>query len=360
MPKIIPVIMSGGAGSRLWPASKRAMPKQLLPLVGEDTMVQQTAQRLSNADSAGVDFSDPVFICNTDHAAPITAQMAAKARTIGAIITEPMGRNTAPVAVAAALYAQSQSPDALVLLAPADHFVTKPDAFHGAVAQALPAATSGKLVTFGITPSHAETGYGYIEKGSALYGDVHTVAAFREKPDAQTAQAYIDSGNFLWNAGIFLFSPRAFLSEIKKHSPDILAGAQRAFDAAAHDGVRIDLPHDEFAACPSESIDYAVMEKTGEAAVVPCDIGWNDIGSFAALHDVLKDDTGMAVPQTTLSVNAKHCLVHSDGPRVALVGVEGVGVIIKDGVVMVVALNAAQDVKKVVDHIKAQGLNALL
>lgn len=356
MTKIMPVIMSGGAGSRLWPASRKAMPKQLLPLIGDRTMVQQTAARFT-----GDDFTAPVFICNRDHAAPIAAQMGVINHPLGAIITEPMGRNTAPAAVVAALYAQSRDGvTPLVLLAPADHYVTKPDAFRAAIARATPAALAGKLVTFGITPDWAETGYGYIEKGSAIDDGAFDVARFAEKPDAATAAQYVDSGNFLWNAGLFLFSADAFLAQMARHSPDILAATKTAFNAITHDGSCHDLPADLFAHIRSDSIDYAVMEKTDRAAVVPCDIGWNDIGSFAALHDVLKDGSGMAVPDRTWVVDAKDCLVQTDGPRVALVGVDDVGVIVNDGVVMVVKLDAAQSVKSVVEQIKASDDTDLL
>lgn len=352
---IIPVIMSGGAGSRLWPLSKQAMPKQLLPLVGTDTMVQQTAARVS-----GEGFAPPVFICNAAHAAPIAAQMASKAYPLGGIITEPVGRNTAPVAVVAALHAQATDTDALVLLLPADHHVTKPDAFRAAVALAEPAARAGRLVTFGITPDAPETGYGYIEQAAELFGGCFSVKAFREKPDAATAQGYIDSGRFVWNAGIFLFSPAAFLAEIAKFAPDILSAATSAYESVDRDGHVLNLDADLFAACPPESIDYAVMEKTTVAAVVPCDIGWNDIGSFAALHDVNKDADGMAIPEDCLHTASTNCLVQSDGPRVALVGVDNIGVIVKDGIVMVVSLDHAQSVKDIVTHIKTAGQTDIL
>lgn len=345
--KIVPVIMSGGAGSRLWPLSRRAYPKQLLPLIGDETMVQQTAARLS-----GDEFAAPVFICNADHAGPIADQMKAMGSQLGAIITEPVGRNTAPVAVVAALHAQAMEGDNLVLLAPADHYVTNAKGFRETITRALPAARNGKLVTFGIAPDGPETGYGYIEQGDTLYDGVYKVAAFAEKPDLDTAQGYIDNGNYSWNAGIFLFSPAAFLSEIATFAPEILAAATRAYNASKRKKDRIDLEAVSFADCPPESIDYAVMEKTKIAAVVPCDIGWNDIGSYAALHDVRKDDAGLSIPTGTFNIGAQNCLVETDGPRVALVGVENISVIVNDGVVMVVALNKAQDVKKVVDQIK--------
>ena len=248
----------------------------------------------------------------------------------------------------------------MVLLAPADHYVTNAKGFRETVARALPAARGGKLVTFGITPDGPETGYGYIEQGDVLYEGVYKVAAFAEKPNLETAQNYIDSGNYSWNAGIFLFSPAAFLSEIAKFRPEILAAATRAYNGAKRKKDIIDLEAVSFADCPPESIDYAVMEKTQIAAIVPCDIGWNDIGSYAALHDVRKDSAGLSIPSDTINIDAQNCLVETDGPLVALVGVENIGVIVNNGVVMVVALDKAQEVKKVVDQIKTDKDTKLL
>ena len=350
MSKIIPVIMSGGAGSRLWPLSRQAHPKQLLPLVGKDTMLQQTVNRLS-----GDDYKDPVFICNADHASAIKEQMLQMGRSIGAIITEPVGRNTAPVAVISALNALSNHPDDLVLLAPADHYVTKPDRFRKIVRDAAPAAKKGYIVTFGIKPSNPETGYGYIERAEAVTGSVFAVKAFHEKPDLERAKRYVKNSDFLWNAGLFLFSPSVFLAEAKHHAPDILIQASAAFEKAkVIDGVT-HLNTEAFKACPSDSIDYAIMEKTKIAATIPCDIGWNDIGSFAALKAVRQDEMGLSVPDGTWTSGANNCLVDTDGPRVALIGVENIAVIVNNGVVSVVALDKAQDVKHVVTDIKIQG-----
>ena len=225
--KIIPVIMSGGAGSRLWPASRKAMPKQLLSLVTEDTMVQETAERFS-----GDLFHPPVFICNSDHAEPIREQMAAKGIKSGGIIVEPMGRNTAPCAVVAAIHAKVSDPEALILLAPADHHVTKPDAFRRAVAAAMTAAKNGYLVTFGIAPDTPHTGYGYIEQGDNISPGAYEVTAFKEKPDQETAQSYLDQGGYFWNAGIFLFSPEALLAEMEQFHPDVVEQATLAYQNA--------------------------------------------------------------------------------------------------------------------------------
>ena len=347
--KIIPVIMSGGAGSRLWPASKAAMPKQLLPLVTDQTMVQETAERLS-----GDLFHPPVFICNAAHAAPIRAQMAEMNHPLGAIIVEPMGRNTAPCAVVAALHAKESDPDALILLAPADHHVTKPEAFRRAVAAAIPAAQKGCLVTFGIAPDGPETGYGYIQQGETIAPGAFEVEAFKEKPDRETAQSYLDQGNYFWNAGIFLFSPQALLSEMEKFHPDIVEKSTRAYRNAELKSGRIDLDAESFAACPSESIDYAVMEPTDKAAVVPADIGWNDIGSFTSLHALKKGENGNAIKGDVIAYDTQNSLIETDGPLVTTVGMDGFAVIVKDGSVLVAKLDAAQDVKKIVETLKAE------
>ena len=353
--KIMPIIMSGGAGSRLWPASRAAHPKQLLRLITDKTMVQETALRVT-----GALYTPPVFICNGAHAAAINEQMGEIDTPPLAIITEPMGRNTAPAAIVAAQFAKRHADDTLALLLPADHHVTKPEAFRAAVASAVPAALSGHLVTFGIAPDAPETGYGYIERGEAVDESAFAVSAFREKPDAATAAEYLQSGRYDWNAGIFLFSPKAFLAEINAFEPEMLAAATAALDAASVSAHQYDLDAAIFQTCPAESIDYAVMEKTDKAAVVPCEIGWNDIGSFKALHEATKNDNGNAVDEGTILVKSENCIVQSDGPVVSVVGLSNVGVIVKDGAVMVVNLDASQDVKKVVDNLKSSERRSLL
>ncbi len=363
MKKIMPIIMSGGAGSRLWPLSRAAHPKQLLPLVTDKTMIQETVIRLS-----GDRFLPPVFICNAAHAEDIKAQMAALGREIGAIIVEPFGRNTAPCAVAAALHAAHYSedpsgektPPPLALLLPADHHVKKPEAFVKAIEQAVPAAESGHLVTFGIAPNAPETGYGYIEKGERLDAQASHVKAFHEKPDLERAQkyfqAYLDTGNFAWNAGIFLFAPGTLLNEMAQYAPEIFKQASRAFETAETINDVLHLGREAFEVCPSESIDYAVMEPTKKAAIVLADIGWTDIGSFAALHEELKtgeDDN--AVKGDVLMHNSRNCLVQTDGPIVAVVGVEGLSIIVKDDKILISAIDASQDVKAIVTQLKSAG-----
>lgn len=348
MTKIMPVIMSGGAGSRLWPLSRAVEPKQLLPLVTNKTMAQETVLRL-----IGEIFLPPVFICNASHATAIQAQMAEIGQEIGEIIVEPTGRNTAPCAVAAALHAATHAEPPLVLLMPADHHVKKPEAFCDAIHNAVPAARSGHLVTFGITPDAPETGYGYIQAGEAIDSHARHVKAFREKPSLETAQQYLAEGGYAWNGGIFLFAPQTLISEMQAHAPDIYAGAEAAFAARYSETGITHLGREAFMACPAQSIDYAVMEPTQKAAIVPADIGWTDIGSFAALHDELKAEGGNALSGDILTHATTDCLIHTDGPLVATVGVEGLSVIVKDGAVLVARLDAAQDVKQIVTQLKS-------
>ena len=347
--KIIPVILSGGTGKRLWPLSRKAHPKQLLPLVTEKTMVQETVLRLS-----GSIFSDPVFVCDATHAGAISEQMAEVGKQIEALIIEPIGRNTASCAVSAALYARHHHPDTLILLAPADHHVTKPEIFQENVRQAINVAKDGYLVTFGITPSGPETGYGYIQQGEELSESIFKVATFREKPDAETAKKYVSDGNFAWNAGIFLFSADTLISEIEKHAPNILSATQKAYDQATIKGNYIHLDHESFSKCPVESIDYAVMESTKKAAVFPSNIGWSDIGSYLALYKELVGANGQAFSGDVLTHNSHNCLVSSDGPLVSLVGISNLGVIIRNGAIMIVNLEQSQDVKKITEIIKSR------
>jgi len=337
--RIIPVILSGGAGSRLWPASRQAYPKQLLPLVTEDTMIQETAARFNDPM-----FYPPVFICNENHAEPIRAQMAEKNLPLGQIIIEPEGRNTAPCAIIAALHAKATDAGALVLLAPADHHVTKPDAFRRAVAAGVRPAQSGRLITFGIKPDQPATGYGYIQQGEQLMPSAFAVDAFKEKPDQDVAQSYLEQGGYYWNAGIFLFDPDTLLSEMQKFSPEIVTAAKTAFDKAKFDDKTIRLDQAAFYACPSQSIDYAVMEHTELAAVIPANIGWNDIGSFSSLFDIKKNGSGNALSGDIITHDTEGCLIETDGPIITTVGVQ----------------NLAQNVKEIVTKLKSDGRKDLL
>lgn len=347
--KILPVILSGGAGSRLWPLSRQARPKQFLPLVSEATLLQETVRRVS-----GGDFLPPVFMGGSAHAVLMAEQMAEINADIGALLIEPVGRNTAPCAAIAALHAQDMAENPLVLLLPADHHISDTKAFRTAITQASMAAHTGHLVTFGIAPDRPETGYGYIQRGNPIDDYVCTVVAFKEKPGLETAKTYIKSGEYMWNAGIFLYDPEVFLCEMGVHAPDILKAARASYDQADRVGKTCHLEPESFKACPSTSIDYAVMETTDKAAVMPVSMGWTDIGSFAALHELIKGEDGNALEGDVVTHGVQNCHIKTDGLIVAAVGVEGLTIIVEEGRVLVLSNDAAQDVKQIVEALKAQ------
>ncbi len=352
--KIIPVIMSGGAGTRLWPASRKAAPKQLLPLVSTQTMIQETAQRLGG-EWDSFKFGRPVIVCNTMHTDSISEQLNGLGIKIGTIITEPVPRNTAPCAAIAALAVQAEDPNALMLLAPADHHISDKAAFSRVVANGLPAAVNGYLVTFGITAEAPETGYGYIQKGGNLDDHAFKVVGFKEKPSKETAENYIASGQYFWNAGIFMCKPSTLLAEMKKHCPEILAACEAAYHASTLQDGLLALDEKTFAACPADSIDYAVMERTDKTAVVEANMGWSDIGSWSALWQLAKGEDGNALSGDVHVIDTKNSLVHTDGPFVATIGVENIAVITHKGTVLVAHMDNVQDVKKVVEMLKTRG-----
>jgi len=350
---IIPVILSGGTGSRLWPLSRAARPKQFLPLLSDKTMIQETVMRLQ-----GAAFLDPIFICNAAHADFISEQMAEINQAVSAIIVEPMGRNTAACGVISALKAAALHNNALVLLLPADHHIADQAAFHGAILEAAKAADAGHIVTFGIEPQHAETGYGYIERGEALNDSAYKAASFREKPDSDTARRYIESGRFYWNAGIFMFAPDVMMAEMNIHAADVLTHSQNAYDNMKHAAPLYYLDAEAFANCPSISIDYAVMEKTDRAATVPADIGWSDIGSYQALYEITKDEQNMSLQGDVIVEACENVFIRSDGPLVCAVGVKNLAITVSDGKVLVVDLDTSQHVKLVIDRLKQDKRNA--
>ncbi len=353
--KITPVIMSGGAGSRLWPLSLQAEPKQLLPLVTDKTMLQETVARFDNDL-----YHDPVFICNASHADLITAQMAQIDRKIGAIIIEPEGRNTASCAVVAALHAEKIEKNSLFLLVPADHHISKPHAFRRAVAAGAPVAAKGHLVTFGMVPDHPATGFGYIRKGDNLAPGTFNVEEFVEKPPKSVAETYVSSGRYFWNSGIFLFDSKTLISEMQSHSPDVEKYSRMSYETANADSGRIYLDAEPFSKIPSVPVDKAVMEQTQKAVVIPCDLGWHDIGSFKALHELKAGDDGMAISGAVITENTTQALIDTDGPLVSVVGLDNIAVIVKEGRVLVLNLDAAQDVKAIVETLKAQDKTDLL
>ncbi|MGV8944396.1 mannose-1-phosphate guanylyltransferase/mannose-6-phosphate isomerase [Thermomonas sp.] len=352
MSKLQPVLLSGGSGTRLWPLSREAYPKQFLALAGDDTMLQATWRRVAAlADVA------PIVVAGEDHRFLVAEQLRQIGAPTPAILLEPMGRNTAPAIAAAAMQAMRDGDDPLLLVLPSDHVVRDEAAFRAAVSQAMPAARAGALITFGIVPDAPETGFGYIEadQDSADHGEgVHRVLRFVEKPDAATAQDYVDAGGYYWNSGMFLFLASRYLEELQRFRPDIVTGVRTAFDAAQRDGDFIRLDKEAFAACPPDSIDYAVMEKTDRASVLPVDIGWNDVGSWSALWDVSAQDAdGNAHHGDVIAIDSRNSYAYSRR-LVALVGVDDLVVVETDDAILVARKDKVQQVKDVVTRLKAE------
>lgn len=354
MAKITPVIMSGGAGTRLWPVSRLGAPKQFHAFGGRArTLIQETALR-----AQGPGFEPPIVVCNASHA-EIAARQLAEAGLDPLIVLEPAARNTAPCAVAAAALVAAKDPDGLVLLAPADHIIEDAAAYRAAIEAGRGAAEAGSLVVFGLKPDRPETGYGYIRAGDGA-GPVRPVAAFVEKPDLATAEGFVADPAYSWNAGIFLFSARAFLAEARRLAPEVAAAAEAAVAQAQTVGGALRLG-DGFAGAPAISVDYAVFEKTDKAVVVACDLGWSDIGAWRALWELAQTGAARnAVAGDVVSVGSSGNLVRTDGPVVALAGVQDLVVIVHDGVVLVAAKDDPAAVKALVEQLKAQGRTELL
>lgn len=349
---IFPVILSGGSGSRLWPVSREHYPKQFLNLHKTDrSLLQEAAQRLNSVEGAGT----PLIVCNEEHRFLVAEQMHQIGLKKAQIILEPCGRNTAPALALAALAAQSD--DAELLVMPADHVITDEAAFAEAVAKGSELARQGKLVTFGITPNKAHTGYGYIKRGSAQ-GAGYQVDAFVEKPDRERAEEYLAGGDYLWNSGIFLFQASVYLDALRQHAPDILDVCERAYAQRSEDLDFLRVDQETFAQCRSESIDYAVMEHTSEAAVVPMDPGWSDIGAWDAVHALKAGEdnfSGNAVHGDVMLHNTHNSLVHSESRLVAAVGVNNLVIVETDDAVLVADRHQAQDTKLIVNALKAAG-----
>ena len=347
---MIPVILSGGSGTRLWPLSRQAYPKQFLALAGEDTMLQATWQRVAELASAA-----PLVVANEDHRFMVAEQLRELGCTPAAIVLEPVGRNTAPAIAVAALQATADGTDPLLLVLPSDHVIADAAGFRAAVAAATPAAQNGKLVTFGIVPTAAETGYGYIQAVAGGDAPVRAVARFVEKPDAATAAQYLASGQYFWNSGMFLFQASRYLAELERHAPAMLAACRKAFAAAARDADFVRLDKAAFAACPSDSIDYAVMEKTADAAVLPIDVGWNDVGSWSALWEVAQQDgDGNAHHGDVIALDCRDTLAWGDRRLVAMIGLRDIVVVDSDDALLVAHKDHVQDVKEVAARLKAE------
>jgi len=347
---IVPVILSGGSGTRLWPMSRPERPKQLLALTAEETMLQLTARRTPT----GAGYAAPIVVGNAGHADEVEAQLTAVGVGPSAIILEPIGRNTAPAIALAAIAAGGGAEPLLVM--PSDHVIADVPAFHAAIAAALPLVEDGWLVTFGITPDAPETGYGWIRIGEEIAGGVHRVEQFLEKPPLDRAQAMLDEGGHAWNGGIFLFRADRYLEVLGREAPEMVRAAQDAMDAARREGVRIWPDAEAFAASPSDSIDYAVMEKASRVAVVPVAMGWSDLGSWDALHAISDTDSGgNAHAGDVIAVDTSDCFVRSDGIRVALVGVSDLIVVASGNDVLILPRGRSQEVKKIIEAMKAGG-----
>lgn len=356
MPVIHPVILSGGSGTRLWPLSREAYPKQLLALFGEHTMLQATVLRAQALAGSELSVAPPLLICNQEHRFLVREQCAAIGQASATIYLEPAGRNTAPAIALAALHLAATDPAALMLVMPADHFIRDEPAFATAVAAAAKAAVAGgALVTFGIKPTYAETGYGYIRGGEALDGvtGVRKVAEFVEKPPLERAKQYVSAGNYSWNSGMFLFRAGDYLAELGRFRPEMLKQVQQSFQHRTSDLGFWRPQQAAFLQCQSDSIDYAVMQPTQSAAVVQADIGWSDVGSWESLWQLGQQDfNGNVLIGDVLAIDTANSYVRSESRLVSVLGLDNVTVVETRDVVLVMHKHAAQDVKKIVGELR--------
>ena len=349
MSEILPVILSGGSGTRLWPASRAMYPKQLLSLGGAHTMLQATALRMDGMPGAG---RDCLVVCNESHRYLVAEQLLEIGRD-ATIVLEPQGRNTAPAVALAAFVVAERNPQQLLLVMPADHRIADPSEFQACILRGIPAARAGRLVTFGIVPVRAETGYGYV-KAEPIGRQPVAVISFVEKPDKKTAQAYVSSGRYFWNSGIFLFTAERFLEELATHAPDIYAACAASVrgQQAGADFIRPDAT--AFLACRSDSLDYAVMEKTEQAAMVPMDAGWSDVGSWEALHAVsASDNDNNSVSGDVLLEDCRDTYVSAESRLVAAVGLDDIVIVETKDSLLVARKSRSQQVKAIVDRLKS-------
>lgn len=351
MDKLIPVIMAGGSGTRLWPLSRQLKPKQFISLCEQQTMMQVTLRRLE-----GIDHAPPYLICNEQHRFLAAEQLRQLGICDASILLEPVAKNTAPAIALAALQATESGDDPLLLVLAADHLIEDENAFHDAICEAKKVAEDDYLVTFGIVPTQAETGYGYIQRGKKLSAEAYTVQRFIEKPDRRTAESYIASGEYCWNSGMFLFRASRYLSELKCHAPEVLDVCKKALLAATTDLDFTRFDPAIFEQCPDVSIDYAVMEKTERASIVSLDAGWNDIGSWSSLLDISDKDTkGNALQGDVLIDSVENTLVRADHRLVTAIGVKDLVIVETKDALLVAHKDKVQNVKKIVAQIKDQG-----
>ncbi|MET0371045.1 MAG: mannose-1-phosphate guanylyltransferase/mannose-6-phosphate isomerase [Sphingobium sp.] len=354
---IYPVILSGGSGTRLWPLSTKKKPKQFLPIVTEQSMMQDTVARVT-----GPAFAPPLVVSSADHGGLVAGQLDAIGQTASAILLEPEGRNTAAAIALAAHWIAQADADALMLVMPSDHVIADVPAFHAAIAKGVFAAKDGYLVTFGIQPVHAETGFGYIERGDALAGHdgVHAVAGFHEKPSLALARDYVSGGRHYWNGGIFLFTARAYLTALERHAPDVATASRAAMSAATRDGDFTLPARAPFLDSPDISVDNAVMERADRRAVVLVDMGWSDVGSWDALWSIrTKDDAGNAIKGSAIASDANNNLIYVDGgPPVAALGISDSIIVSTAEGVLIIPRDRTQDVKQVVELVRAGGFDS--
>jgi mannose-1-phosphate guanylyltransferase/mannose-6-phosphate isomerase len=348
--KIIPIILSGGSGTRLWPLSRKQYPKQYLPLVSENTMLQETILRLDGLDN----LADPIIICNVDHRFLVAEQCQQINIKNPTILLEPIGRNTAPAIAAAALQSVKDSNDVVLLILSADHVIQDIEAFHKAIKIANNKAQDGRLVTFGIVPTDANTGYGYIKSSKDNNGGAYQVEGFVEKPDLQTAQSYLEQGNYLWNSGMFMFQANTLINELAIHSPDIVKAVSNSIANATQDLDFIRLEEQAFTSSPSDSIDYALMEKSRNVVVVPLDAGWNDIGSWSALYDIgTKDNNGNVIKGDVITQDTTNTYINANHHMVATIGVDNLIVVDTPDATFIATQDKAQEVKSIVAHLQS-------
>lgn len=348
---IVPVILSGGSGTRLWPLSREAYPKQFLSLVDQNTMLQNTVLRLAGL----ADVAAPLVVCNQEHRFMVAEQMRSAGVQPAAVVLEPVGRNTAPAVAVAALHAQVAGDDPILLVLPSDHVIADIAGFQSAVRRVVPHVEAGRLITFGIVPTAPESGYGYIKAGAPLDDSgIDVVEGFVEKPDSATAQTYLESGHYYWNSGMFMFRASAFLAELERFAPAMLAACQQALATKQTDRDFLWLGSEAFAACPKDSIDYAVMEKTAHAVVMPLAVGWNDVGSWTALWEVGQHDADGNIERgDVINIDTHDSYIDAASRLVATVGVEHLVVVETADAVLVASKDRVQEVKAIVDRLKA-------
>jgi mannose-1-phosphate guanylyltransferase / mannose-6-phosphate isomerase len=353
MAELYPVILSGGSGTRLWPLSRRAKPKQFLALLGEMSLLQETARRVAGTDL----FGPLLLIGNEAHAGLAEGQLAALGLTPLLHVLEPFGRNTAPAAAIAALAIEAERPGGMLALFPADHFIADAEAFRKTVAAAAKDAEAGRIVTFGILPAAPETGYGYIKRGEdAFPSGAYPIAQFVEKPDLKTALSYLKSGAYLWNSGMFVARADILLAEMRTHCPAILDACEAAFRSGRRDGLRLALEREAFGRCPSDSIDYAVMEHTARASVLPASMGWSDVGSWASLWELTeKDGGGNVLKGEVYAHDSRNNYVRAESRLVATVGVEDLVIVETEDAVLVARRERVQDIKAIIDRLANDG-----